>query len=249
MKKALLILFVLMFITPSFAQIVELSEKDQIQIKIAKVEKEVSRLEGKLKLTRSKVRRLKLSSLISGHRARIEKLEGELVELGKVDEVTEETVIVEAEAEAKGEEPRLEFEIGGLAGIFAGATGFYGELRLDLNRVYGPATTSIRLAGGFTQSEDGGRRYAPIHIDGILNFPPGIITGVENYVGAGLNYVVRTTGQVPGSIGGELFYGVQSKGFSGKLFGEVGYGILRTGFTPAHSGLTLLMGYRRDWKI
>lgn len=246
MKKALLILFVLMLITPISAQIVELSEKDQIQIKIAKVEKEVSRLEGKLKLTRSKARRLKLSSLISGHRARIEKLEGELVELGKVDEVTEETVIVE---EKEKGEARLEFEIGGLAGIFAGTTGFYGELRFDLNRVYGPATTSIRLAGGFAQSESGDRRYVPIHIDGILNFPPGIITGVENYVGVGLNYVIRTSGQVPGSIGGELFYGVQSDGFSGKLFGEIGYGFLRTGFSPDHKGLTLMMGYRRGWQI
>ena len=248
MRKILIFVFVLLILSPIFAQVVELSEKDQIHIKIAKIEKEVTRLEGKLKLTRSKVQRLKLSSLISGHRARIEKLEGELVELGKVDEVTEEAVIVEEKVADKGE-ARLEFEIGGLAGIFAGTTGFYGELRFDLNRVYGPATTAVRLAGGYAQSEDGGRRFAPIHIDGILNFPPGIITGVENYIGAGLNYVVMTTGQVPGSIGGELFYGVQSKGFSGKLFGEIGYGVLRTGFTPAHSGLTLLMGYRRDWKI
>ncbi|MEA3492811.1 MAG: hypothetical protein U9R38_00305 [Candidatus Margulisiibacteriota bacterium] len=246
MKKALLILFILMLITPIIAQETILSEKDQLLVKGAKIEKEVARLEGKLKLTRSKARRLKLNSLISGHRARIEKLEGEMVELGKIDEITEETVIVE---EGEKGEARLEFEIGGLAGIFAGATGLYGELRLDLNRVYGPATTSVRLSGGFAQSESGDRRYAPIHIDGILNFPPGIITEVENYIGVGLNYVLRTTGQVPGAIGGEIFYGVQSEGFSGKLFGEIGYGVLRTGFTPAHSGLTLLIGYRRDWKI
>ena len=72
---------------------------------------------------------------------------------------------------------------------------------------------------------------------------------VENYVGGGLNYVVLTSGRVSGSLGGQLFYGIESKGFNGILFGELGIGILRTGFSPDHQGLTLLLGYRTNWLI
>jgi hypothetical protein len=150
--------------------------------------------------------------------------------------------------EAKpGRVPWLTLEIGTVAGLFSASTGAFGEIRLPMRYVVGPATSSFRLAGGLAQSEDMSRRYAPIQIDAILNFPAGYFTGVENYLGAGLNYVVLTSGMKPGSIGGQMFYGVESTGFGGKLFGELGYGILRTGFTPSHRGITAMVGYRRQW--
>lgn len=143
----------------------------------------------------------------------------------------------------------LEFEIGSTAGLFSASTGAFGELRFALPYIFGPATTSLRIGGGIAQSEDTSRRYAPVQIDGILNFPAGWFTGVKNYLGAGLNYVVLTSGRIPGTIGGQAFYGVESGGFGGKLFGEMGFGILRTGFSPPHQGVTVLFGYRRDWGI
>ncbi|MFC1511272.1 hypothetical protein ACFL5U_02690 [Candidatus Margulisiibacteriota bacterium] len=156
--------------------------------------------------------------------------------------------IVTAEVEEAVEETMVQagaFEVGGSVGVFAGATSVSGEIRFPLLHVFGPARTSVRVAGGFAQSGDTGRRYVPVHLAGIFNFPAGWFTGVENYLGAGLNYVVYTTGRTTGSIGGELFYGVESEGFGGKLFGEMGYGMLRTGFSPSHKGMTLLVGYRR----
>jgi hypothetical protein len=73
-----------------------------------------------------------------------------------------------------------------------------------------------------------------------------VVTGVENYLGAGLNYTVLTTGRVMGDLGGQVFYGVDSNGFGGTLFCEVGLAMLRTGFSPSQRGVTLLFGYRSD---
>lgn len=141
----------------------------------------------------------------------------------------------------------LKFEIGAQAGFYSGSTSALGELRFKLPYIFGPATTTLRLAGGLAQSRDTSRRYAPVMLDGIFNFPAGWFSGVENYVGAGLNYVVLTSGMKPGTIGGQVFYGVESNGFLGKLYGEMGWGILRTGFSPSHRGTTITVGYRKEW--
>lgn len=168
-----------------------------------------------------------------------------LLQFGALAQVT--TEYVPSEPEEERETKRFKFEIGGAVGLFAAATALNGELRFPLPYIFGPAVTSFRIAGGYAQSVDMGRRYASLQIDGIFNYPPGWFTGVDNYLGAGLNYVVLTSGRTSGSFGGEVFYGVEGTGFGGKLFGEIGYGILRTGFSPSHGGTTLLVGYRREW--
>jgi hypothetical protein len=145
--------------------------------------------------------------------------------------------------------PLFRGELGATMGMFAAATGLFGELRFPLNSTIGPAATGCRLAGGYVQSADAGRKYVTVQGDGILNFPAGWLTGVDNYLGAGINYVVLTSGRVPGTIGGEIFYGVEGDGFGGKLFGELGYGVLRTGFSSSHKGTTVLFGYRSPWQI
>jgi len=45
--------------------------------------------------------------------------------------------------------------------------------------------------------------------------------------------------------GGQIFYGVEGAGFNGILFGEVGYAILRTGFSDARKGTIVQVGFRR----
>jgi hypothetical protein len=258
MKRLFFLLLLLLIIsTPSFAQEIEDNESKILEIneKIVKIEAEIIRLDEKLLMTDSKGKEIQLQGIIDSHKKRIERLRTELSALDK-EETPEEIpeISLEVSPEVKEEiipekEPRIKFEIGGLAGLFAGSTSFIGELRYDLKSVYGAATTTLRLAGGFSQSEDMTRRYAPVFIDLILNYPPGIFSGVNNYIGLGLNYTVLTSGQVAGSIGGELFYGVESEGFGGKLFGEMGYGVLDTGFGPQSKGITLLIGFRRDWAI
>lgn len=151
--------------------------------------------------------------------------------------------------EVKKPAPRFTFEPGILAGLFGGSTGMFAEVRFPLRLIIGPATTSLRMVGGYAQNEDMSRRYAPVQLDFILNFPPGWFTGVDNYLGLGPNYVVRTTGRVAGAIGGQVFYGVESEGFGGKVYGEMGYGVLRTGFSPDDEGVTVLVGHRRRFSF
>lgn len=140
---------------------------------------------------------------------------------------------------------RFNFELGFLSGFYAATPAFSVEFRFPLAYVVGPTTSALRLVTGFAQTENLSRRYLPIYVDTLFYFPPGYLTGVENYVGCGLNYVFLTTGRKTGSLGGQIFYGVQSEGFTGKVFGELGYGLLRTGFSPAQKGLTILLGYRK----
>ena len=111
--------------------------------------------------------------------------------------------------------------------------------------IVGPAKTSLRASGSFSQTENADRRYAFAACDGILNFPAGWLTGVENYLGAGLNYTGLTSGPRSGTFGGQLFYGIESEGFGGRIFGEMGWAILRTGFSPSCRGVSVLIGYRR----
>ncbi|MFH1826798.1 MAG: hypothetical protein ABH823_05895 [bacterium] len=134
--------------------------------------------------------------------------------------------------------------VGYNVGMFASATELSVEGRFPLSH-YSPGitTTALRLALGFAQSGDSSTRYVPVHCDLIYNFPAGYITGVENYIGVGLNYAVRASGGA-GSLGYEVFYGVESGGFGGRVFGEVGLATLKG--ATAQAGTTLLFGWRRE---
>ncbi len=185
--------------------------------------------------------------LLNGHRAKLERLEQKLKELQSPPEISV-PVTLEAEEvkqEESSPERKLPFEIGGSFGALAGATCVNAEARFNLPYVLKAANTSSRISLGYAYARDDSRKYVPLCADVMLNIPPGKITGMDNYLGVGLNYVVITSGRVPGTIGGQMFYGVEAEGFGGKVFGELGYGILRTGFSPSHGGVTLLIGYRK----
>ncbi|MDI6732071.1 MAG: hypothetical protein QME05_05840 [Candidatus Margulisbacteria bacterium] len=140
------------------------------------------------------------------------------------------------------------YEVGVIAGLFSGAIALNGEVRFPLPKVYGPATTSLRCLFGIAQSANSAVRYYPIQADYIFNFPPGYITGVENYFGLGLNFNLYSTNVGIGLFGGQACYGVQCDGFNGKLFGEIGYGLINSGsFASSQKGVSLLLGYRRNW--
>jgi hypothetical protein len=269
--KKLLLFTLVMVLLPTIGLAQGLTEKESLDAKVAKIEAEILRLEGRLEAIEDEAKITQILSLIEDHEAHLAKLKKRLTELIKppveettpavpeavpeVEEVVEATdeVIVQPElvAEPGRAEPepgrRFEFQIGGMAGLFAACTTALGEVRFPLPYIFGPATSSMRLAGGLCQSEDMSTRYAPIHVDCILNFPAGWFTGVENYLGGGLNYVLRMTGPETGTIGAEIFYGVESRGFGGMLFGEMGYGALRSTQVPSHRGISVMLGYRRDW--
>ncbi|MFA4844463.1 MAG: hypothetical protein WC632_05890 [Candidatus Margulisiibacteriota bacterium] len=163
--------------------------------------------------------------------------------LASLEAGPEEQVHSSPEAEVK---PRSRFrhEVGVTYGFFAGLTSVLGEVRVPLRIVFGPATVNFRLATGLAQGRVDGRRFVPVNLDLIFSFPPGWFTGVENYLGCGLNYVALTSGMKQGTVGGEVYYGVESEGFGGTVYGELGYAIVQTGFSPSYKGMTVLLGYR-----
>ncbi len=153
--------------------------------------------------------------------------------------VSQESTLAETGGQAKEEKPAI-CEMGVVGGIFSGAAALNAEIRFPLKQVFGPTTTSLRILFGMAQSNDQLTRYFPLQIDYIFNFVPGYLSAVENYVGMGLSYA--------GGVGGQAFYGVQSDGFTGKLFGEFGYGLLNSGLSStSHNGVTVLLGYRKEW--
>ncbi|MGB9613840.1 MAG: hypothetical protein ACPL4K_06705, partial [Candidatus Margulisiibacteriota bacterium] len=252
-------LFLFFILTSSvFAQNLSSKQLKQIKSEIEKAKKEIIRLEKKLKVTKNKKLRGIIVDKIDIYRAQIKKLESRSKPQPKVavepkevpkylpisPEVVEEAIIT-TEVITSEKEKRFKQEVGAVFGLFSGATLFAVEARFSLPYVFGPVLTTSRLALGLAQSKDMDRRYVPINFDFILKFPPGWFSGVENYLGAGLNYVAYTSGGRSGTFGGQAFYGVESEGFGGMVFGELGYGVLRTGFSPSHKGVTVLVGYRK----
>lgn len=245
----------------AFAQNNE-QEAEKIQKQIIKIEGEIKRLLIKLDENPPEETRATYNSLISGHEARIKKLILQLkaLEKAEVQPVAEEEVLTEelltpeasgtqekeSEKREKKKETRFNFELGATVGLFADTMAAIGEIRLPLHFIFGPATTSLRFATGLTQDKDVTRKYLPLQLDFILNFPQGVITGLKNYFGVGFNYVALTTGKTQGDFGGQVFYGVESPGFDGIVFGELGLAVLRTGFTPEQKGVTVMLGYRRE---
>ncbi|MBI5400462.1 hypothetical protein HZB07_07685 [Candidatus Saganbacteria bacterium] len=223
------------------AEINQLHKKTANQLKIknqkAKLEQLIKQLAAVEKAQLQK-QRLRAEKFAAQHKG------GALNNNGSLEGLEE-----PAAAVASLKQPRWRGEAGIIAGMFGGATGIFGELRLPLRYVFGPATTSYRVGGGLTQNADDNRRYVTVDFDGIINYPAGWLSGVDNYLGAGINYVVLTSGRIAGTFGGEVFYGVESRGFGGKLFAELGYGILRSGVSPSLKGTTVLLGYRAGWQI
>ncbi|MDD5594157.1 MAG: hypothetical protein PHG97_05415 [Candidatus Margulisbacteria bacterium] len=262
MSKKLLVVFLLvagLLLSASYAQKLTPQTIKKTKAEIVKLQDEVSRLKTKLKTAKTKQLKTDILDKIDLDQARIAKLKKliypkpaakkRLTRAATVEAIStleaigpEETVSTESGRERR--KIGIRTEIGVVGGFFAGTTGLLGEVRVPLNVILGPAATALRASGGLAQTISTDRRFVPLNLDLIFNFPPGWFSGVENYVGAGLNYVVLTTGQKQGTVGGELFYGIQSEGFGGIVFGEMGFGILRTGFSPSSKGVTIMVGFR-----
>ena len=252
----------LLIMTSGFAQ--KLSAKDIKNDKqqIVALQKEISRLKLKLKKTKAKQLRTDINDKIDLDQAKIKKVKNILYPKPKKKAIKPPVLPPTAEAmpslEAGPEEsisreavkPRrigINYEAGLHGGVFAGTSGFFAGVRAPLGIVLGPPVAAVRLSAGLTQTMATDRRYVPVSLALVFNFPPGFFSGVENYLGGGLNYTALTTGQKPGTIGGELFYGIQSEGFGGIVFGELGFGVLRSGLVPASSGLIVMVGFRETF--
>jgi hypothetical protein len=245
----------------SFAQKLTPQQISKINTQIIKLQKEVGRLNKKLAATKPKKDRGIIIDKIDANKSKLNKLKQQINPKPAVKRPPSPTFEAFPEATLEAEEKtgisseaesrvrfysRSKSEVGGVAGFFGGATAFLGEIRFSLGRVLGPATLSLRASTGLAQSKEMDRRFVPLNLDLLFSFPPGWFSGVENYLGVGLNYLVLTTGRRSGTVGGEAFYGIQSEGFGGMVFGEIGYAIMRTGFSASYKGVSVLAGYRKS---
>jgi hypothetical protein len=260
-RKIPILLFVFLLITSAgFAAKLPIKAIKSYKKQVVNYQKEINRLNVRLKKAKAKQLRLDIKDKIDLNQAKIKKLKNILypkpakkpiravlrrpptaeanpsLEASPEEVITKETVAVRRIG--------INYEAGLHGGVFAGTSGIFAGIRAPLGIVIGPAVTAVRLSAGLTQTMSTDRRYAPVSLDLVFNFPPGFFSGVENYLGGGLNYPVRTTGGQAGTVGGELFYGIQSEGFGGIVFGELGFGLLRSGIVPASSGLIVMVGFR-----
>jgi len=143
-------------------------------------------------------------------------------------------------------QPRKVSQIGIAGGYFGGIPAVVGEVRWF--EPWGLSSTSLRLGAAYAQGNDPNsitRKHALVMVDGIYHLNPVNTPGVNPYLGAGVNYDAYTTGRVSGSIGGEVYFGLEAGTLdSGQVFLELGYGKIRTGFGPSTSGVNLTAGFR-----
>ena len=213
-----------------------------LQEKLQWLQQEVTRLEAKSKTKLSEKIKVMMEEKLSLYTSRIKELEQELEAVSEYPSA--EVVTAEAEVQSAPRKVRFSCEMGVVAGMLEGGSYYLLETRFPLKYIIGPAKTSFRLSTGLAQSKSADKKYIPLGADLILNYPPGVFTGLDNYLGVGLNYVVLTSGRKSGTVGGQVSYGVQAEGFKGLIFGEVGYGILRSDFIPNNQGLIVMVGYR-----
>lgn len=241
-----------------------LSKKETVQAKkkITELQKDITRLKKKLSQTKNKQQRDVIIDKLNVEQAQVKKIKAKLYpKKMPAERVTVSFVTLEAgveeeglsyEADDRGDRRvarHLRIGAGARLGLFGDTTGVLAEVDFPARLIIGPATTAIRFSCGLTQNQEMTRRFVPVCFDLLLNFPAGYITGVENYIGAGLNYLALTTGRTQGTIGGEVFYGVESEGFGGDVFGEIGYSLMRTGFSNSEKGLTVMVGYKGIWAL
>jgi hypothetical protein len=142
------------------------------------------------------------------------------------------------------------YEIGANIGLVGGAFGVNGEFTFQLPFLTdwtGIPGTWGRLGAGYVNGNNSSNVLTwmiPIYLDGAIDLPTSWTAGLPTYVGGGLNYVAYRTGHVSGTIGGEVFVGIEGSYWGGKPYLEVGYGILRPSNGGSFKSVNALVGYR-----
>jgi len=129
--------------------------------------------------------------------------------------------------------------IGLSAGLFGGIPSVAAEIWFP--NIFDTAKFNLRSGVRYAQGEE--RKNALACLDGVYFFYDQ--TNFRAYLGGGLNYLAYTTGKTSGSVGGQLYLGMEAGSWhSGSFYLEAGYAAIRTGFSPAIKGLNLNIGYK-----
>ncbi|OGC05550.1 hypothetical protein A3H38_06185 [candidate division WOR-1 bacterium RIFCSPLOWO2_02_FULL_46_20] len=137
-------------------------------------------------------------------------------------------------------------KIGFSVGFVAGIPAAMADLRFfePFDILSTNARTGVAYAQG-TDSAGTGRTHLLLIVDGIYRLSTQPAPGLRAYTGLGFNYNAATSDRKTGAIGGQLFYGVEGgRPEKGQTIFEIGYGAIRTGFSPDYVGITALFGYK-----
>ncbi|HTY13303.1 MAG TPA: hypothetical protein VMD02_03840 [Candidatus Omnitrophota bacterium] len=142
--------------------------------------------------------------------------------------------------------PQKTTQMGLAGGCIGGLPAGIAEIRFF--EPFGLTATSLRLGAGYADGKDANdieRQHDLLIAEAVYHLNPAYTPGINPYIGGGINFDTWTTGGGSGSIGGEAYFGLEAGTLSsGQLFIEVGYGKVRTGFSPSNSGLSALAGFR-----
>lgn len=259
MRIFIALIFVLVLLSPCLAQTTtEVSvnktitaeaaaNKISLDTQILKLRQKIDHLEKSLRGIRIEREKTRVRKLIGEYRWQLESLEAQRIPVLSIEAmVSPETEKISEGVEKKSIAKKLPFTITLAGGMFSGAMGINAGLIFPQRfPKIGPSSSALRISGGYAQNLEEGRKYLPIAVDEIFNFPAGWLTSEDNYVGAGINYTALTSGRKAGTFGWEMFYGIVSEGFGGDIFGELGYGVLRSGIGAQQEGICLLVGYKK----
>ncbi|MBU0687407.1 MAG: hypothetical protein KKB81_06135 [Candidatus Margulisbacteria bacterium] len=243
MKKLLaLIVLVSIFLSLTSAAFAARTKEQELDA----VRNYTRQLELKLAKANDVNKRRQLESLIQKQRIREAKLIREIEGPGPEPVVQPVTPVKEPKLIViTPEEKRPTLEMGLGVGLVAGMTGAIGNIRfndpMDIKR------GTLKVGLGYAQGADTAgltRKHVILFVDWIYRLVPFGNRGIWSYLGGGFNYDAYTTGQVSGSAGGQAYYGIEGRAGAGSYYAEAGYGLVRTGFSPNYSGVTLLVGYR-----
>jgi hypothetical protein len=138
------------------------------------------------------------------------------------------------------------FEFGISLGLLAGIPGASVEYKWNQPLEIDPF--SLKAGVMYAQGKDPAgaeRKNALVFLDGIYRFSSPVKRDNGVYLGGGLNYLAYTTGQVQGAVGGEIYIGIDSLiRKTESVYVELGYGLIRTGFSPDFNGWNAMIGYR-----
>lgn len=216
----------------------------------AAVRSYINKLERKLRNAKKRERIRKIEKMIKAERRRLQRLEGGIGEgPGKpIKPVPGDRPVKPIKPIGKKPMPKKELartELEGSVGLVGGMTGVLGGIRF--HNPFDLISTSLRVAAIYAQGNDTDstmRKHAIIAIDAMYRLNPPRTRGFRSYIGLGANYDVYTTGRVSGTLGGQAFYGIEGDAGGGVMYLELGYGLVRTGFSPNYSGINALIGYR-----
>lgn len=233
--------------------------------KINKIEKEIKKLELNAKKAKRASEKNKINNKISVLKSEIEEIRLSDVQPGPapvavdprlvpksygLDSIKKPVVKKEKKIQLEKNtpkrllKPRMEmgFGFGVLGGIYGGV------LEIKSNYIFGSDNLSSKAGLMYAQGEDlnkQARKNLLLFYDGIYNFDPYMGKGIKSYIGGGINYLAYTTGKVSGTFGGEVYLGFENKiGNTDFVYLELGYGAIRTGFSPSFKGANALLGVR-----